>query len=207
MRFIKMKKALLVFIFGVPGILLLGACASRPQVTRISPDTPTDLSGRWNDSDAQLVARTMIADITSTPWLNNFVSQYRRRPVLIVGRISNRSSEHIDEEVFIKSLERELINAGEVRLVASPDERTGIRDERLSQQSEASEETVKRLGQELGADFYLAGVITSIEDAVRGIRTMYFKVNLELIDIETNEKVWIGEQEIKKTIRISRYRA
>jgi hypothetical protein len=29
----------------------------------------------------------------------------------------------------------------------------------------------------------------------------YFKVNLEIVDLESNEKVWIGSQEIKKVWR------
>jgi PBP1b-binding outer membrane lipoprotein LpoB len=65
---------------------------------------------------------------------------------------------------------------------------------------EASAETMKRLGQELGADFYLGGVITSVLDAKEGEKVVFYKVNLELINIETNEKVWIGDKQIKKVI-------
>ncbi len=180
------------------GLLALASCAS--TVSRVSTDTQIDLSGRWNDTDAQLVATAMINDVVSRPWISDFLAQNSRKPVVVVGDVRNRTDEHIDPIVFTKSLERELINSGKVKFVASPDERADVRAERLSQQTEASRETVKKLGDETGADFYLGGVITSIVDATESQRVVYYKVDLELTNIQTNEKVWIGEKQIKKLI-------
>ena len=184
--------------------LALTSCGPSVKVTRVASDTQIDLSGRWNDTDAQMVAEAMINDVVNRPWINNFLNDNKRKPVVIVGEVRNRSSEHIETLVFTKSLERELINSGKVKFVAAADERKGIRDERLSQQTESSAETMKRLGQETGADFYLSGVITSVTDAVDKQRVIFYKTNLELINIETNEKVWIGDKEIKKLIEQSK---
>ncbi len=183
-------------------VLAFSSCASGPSrtVTRVASDTQIDLSGRWNDTDAQQVAQAMIGDVLSRPWLSDFNMAEGRKPVVIVGEIRNRSDEHIETLVFTKSLERELINSGKVRFVASATEREGVRSEKMDQQMEASEATMKRLGQETGADFYLGGVITSVTDAVDGQRVVFYKTNLELINIETNEKVWIGDKQIKKVI-------
>ena len=189
---------LLLGLIAIAFILI--SCGPSVKVTRVAADEQIDLSGRWNDTDSQMVAREMISDVVSRPWISNFTSQNNRNPVVIVGEVRNRSSEHIEILVFTKSLERELINSGKVRFVASKDERVGVREERLSQQTEASVETMKRLGQETGADFYLGGVITSVTDALDKQRVVFYKTNLELINIETNEKVWIGDKEIKKVI-------
>ena len=67
-------------------------------------------------------------------------------------------------------------------------------------------ETLSRLGEETGADFMLQGTITSTIDAIEGRRSIFYQINLELISIETNEKVWIGEKEIKKLIERRRSR-
>ncbi|MCL2792078.1 MAG: penicillin-binding protein activator LpoB [Spirochaetaceae bacterium] len=180
------------------------SCNSGTRVTRVDLDSHIDLSGRWNDSDSQLVAQEMIRDAISHPWINNFARVNNRTPVVIVGEVRNRSREHIETLAFTKDLERELINSGRVRFVASADERQGIRDERLDQQTQSSAETMKRLGQETGADFYLGGVITSEGDAIttnRGQqRVIRYITNLELTHIETNERVWIGRKEIRKFI-------
>ena len=186
---------------------VLISCGPSTKVTRISADEQIDLSGRWNDTDSQLVAKEMISDVLNRPWYNNFTTQNKKIPVIIVGEIRNRSSEHIEVLVFTKSLERELLNSGKAKFVASADERKGVRDERLSQQTEASAETMKRLGQETGADFYLGGVITSVTDTLDKQSVVFYKANLELINIETNEKVWIGEKEIKKLIEKKKNKA
>jgi uncharacterized protein (TIGR02722 family) len=188
-------------------VFSFASCSSSKTVTRVSSDTQIDLSGRWNDTDAQLVAEAMISDVMKRPWISDFTGENGRKPVVIIGEVRNRSSEHIETLVFTKSLEKELINSGKVKFVASDAERAGVRDELLNQQLEASPETMKRLGQATGADFYMGGIITSVTDKVEGQMVVFYKVNLELISIETSEKVWIGDKEIKKFIEQSRYKA
>jgi len=46
-------------------LLILSGCGASKSVTRISADTQTDLSGRWNDTDSKLVAESMISDVIS----------------------------------------------------------------------------------------------------------------------------------------------
>ena len=41
-------------------VVLVGGCASRPQVTRTSSDEMIDVSGYWNDTDSQLVSIEMV---------------------------------------------------------------------------------------------------------------------------------------------------
>ena len=183
----------------VVGLLALVSCAST-KVSRVATDSQIDLSGRWNDTDAQMVATAMINDVVNRPWISDFVAQANRKPVVIVGAVRNRTDEHIDPIIFTKSLERELLNSGRVKFVASADERSDVRAERASQQGETSAATMKKLGDETGADFYLGGVISSVIDAAEGQKVVFYKINLELTNIQTNEKVWIGDKQIKKVI-------
>ncbi len=188
-------------------ILVLFGCATPSRtVSRITSDTQTDLSGRWNDTDARLTAEAMISDVLSRSWLRQFLLANARVPVVVVGDVRNLSSEHIDTTPFISDIERELINSGEVRFVAGDEVRTQIRAERLDQQTQAREDTIARLGAEIGADYLLRGLISSTVDAVDGLRAVAYKITLELISIETNEKVWIGDKEIKKLIEQSNLR-
>ncbi len=187
-------------------IVLAGCATPSRTVTRTAPDTQTDLSGRWNDTDARMVAEAMIDDVISRPWLRQFRSSKGRVPVVVVGEVRNMSSEHIDTAPFIRDMERELLNSGTVRFVAGDAAREQIRLERMDQQSQASDATIARLGIEIGADFMLRGAIGSNVDAVDGLRAVAYKVTLELINIETNEIVWIGDKEIKKIIEQSRTR-
>ncbi len=180
-------------------VLFLAACSR--SVTRVSPDQQIDLSGRWNDTDSKLVAEEMIRDVLNRPWKSDFQSAFNRRPVVIVGIVANRSAEHIESETFIKDVEREFINSGMVRVVQNAEFREKLREERADQGEFASPETQAKWGRELGADFMMFGVINSTTDSYKKEKVVNYKVNLELANLETNEKVWIGDKEIKKYIK------
>jgi len=193
-----MRKLALIFV--LTALVMTLGCGSSRQVTRMDSETQTDLSGKWNDTDSRLVAEEMIDDCLKRPWLGYFVEANGERPVVTVGTIRNKTSEHIDTETFTKDFERELINSGNVRFVHSKIERDDVRDERMDQRDWASEETVKKLRDEIGADFILLGSIKSITDQVEGKQTIFYQTDFELVNVETGEKVWIGSKEIKKGI-------
>ena len=182
-------------------VLFVAAGCSQRTVTRVSPDQQIDLSGRWNDTDSKLVAEEMIRDVLNRPWREDFRRATNERPVVIIGLVTNKSHEHIESETFIKDMEREFINSGMVRVVQNSVFREKLREERADQQEFASPETQKRWGAELGADFMMFGTINSIVDSYNKEKVVLYKVNLELTNMETNEKVWIGDKEIKKFIR------
>ena len=49
--------------------------------------------------------------------------------------------------------------------------------------------------------YMLFGIINSTVDQYNKEKVVNYKVNLELANLETNEKVWIGDKEIKKYIK------
>jgi penicillin-binding protein activator len=188
-----------VFLLVLMVFVVVG-CGSSRKVTRLDPGTVTDVSGKWNDTDARLVAEEMIKDCLSRAWVTDFAAAAGKKPVVTVGTIGNNTSEHIDAETFTTDFERELLNSGQVKFVASRGQRDEVREERLDQRDYASPETMKKIRNETGADFILLGSIKSITDEAEGLRIMYYQTDLELINIESNEKVWIGTKKIKKEI-------
>jgi uncharacterized protein (TIGR02722 family) len=191
----------LITKFGIIAIVLLSISCANRQVTRVDPNTQIDISGRWNDTDSKLVAEEMTADVLSKPWLVRFETSLDRRPVVIISDVVNKSHEHIASEVFIKDIERAFVNSGQVRLVENAAFRDKLREELQSQQVNASEESKKALAKELGADFIMFGVINSTVDELGKEKVVAYKVNLELVNLQSTEKVWIGDKEIKKYIK------
>ncbi len=198
-----MRKIVLILLMAM---LAFGCSSTGRQVTRMEPDTQTDLSGRWNDTDARLVAQEMISDCLSRVWLTDFAVAESRKPVVTVGRIRNETSEHINTETFTKDFERELINSGQVKFVGSLDERVDVREERADQSEYASAETIKQLRAETGADYVLLGAVKTITDEAEGQRVVFYQTDLELIHVESNEKVWIGTKKIKKGISQGKFK-
>ena len=182
-------------------IALLVSCGGPTKtVSRVGVDETIDLSGRWNDADARMVSEKIIEDVLNANWLYNWMNENDEKPIVIVGTIANKTDEHINTETFALDIERELINSGQVRFVAGKEQRDELRDERLNQQSQASEETAKRLAQELGADFMLQGTLSSISDIADGKKVVYYQADMNLVNLETNEIVWMGSKKIKKLV-------
>ncbi len=197
-----MKKHQMLLTLALIALVTVTGC--KTKVERVAVDETIDLSGRWNDSDSQLVSAEMIADIATRPWIEEYTAKNGKKPVVIVGTVRNKSSEHIETETFTKDLERELINNGRVTFVANTVERGELRQERKEQQTWSREETQKRLAAETGADFMLQGSIKTIVDQEGKEQVMFYQVDLEMIHLETNEKVWIGDKKIKKYIKRSK---
>jgi len=192
--------------FIVPACLLwLPGCGKETRVTRVDTEVVTDFSGRWNDTDSQQVAETMVKEMTSQPWLGNFTRDKGKPPVVIVGTILNRSHEHINVNTFVSDLQRELSNSQKVTFVASKGERDEIREERRDQAVHALEETQKGPGREIGADFMMKGSISTIQDESDGVKAVFYQVDIDLIDLENNVKSWYGQKKIKKVIERKRF--
>lgn len=199
MRFIVMVLVLATAVAGLAG------CGGK-QVTRVDADTTIDLSGRWNDTDSRLVSEEMTADALAKPWYTNYMQKGGDRPTVIVGTVRNKTTEHIETATFIGDIERAFINSGMVRVVATADEREQLRDERADQGKYASDETIKQFGREQGADYMLIGTMSAINDREGGDEVRFYQVDLTLVDIESNEKVWTGQKKIKKFVGRGKYK-
>ncbi|NQZ92907.1 MAG: penicillin-binding protein activator LpoB [Moritella sp.] len=177
---------------------LLAGCST--SVERIDAGQTVDLSGAWNDTDSQMVAQEMISDVLARPWYNNFTAKTGKAPAVIIGTVRNLSHEHINTKTFVNEMERELINSGRVEFVASSDERNEIREERIDQDLNSTESTRNAAGQEQGADFILKGQINTIIDTADSEQVRYYQVDLSLISLADNRKVWVGQKKLKKLV-------
>ncbi len=189
-----------IFFAGV--VFLAGALSgcSSIKVKRTAIDKTIDLSGKWNDSDSRLVSEEMIKDCLARPWLNDFNIKNGRMPVVIVGTVLNRTAEHIDSILFTSDLEKDLINSGKVKFVATRDARQELREEKQDQQEFSSKQTAKPQKEETGADFMVQGTMNAVKDEINGKYVILYQVNLELVNLITNEKAWLGQKEIKKVV-------
>lgn len=185
-------------------LLSLAGCAQETRITRVDSGVVTDLSGRWNDTDSRMVAESMVKEALEYPWLNNFSSSKRRQPVVVVGAIQNSSHEHINVGTFVTDLERELTNSQKVTFVAGKGDREELRTERKEQAMYAREDTQKAPGKEIGADYMMKGTIATILDEADGTKAVFYQVDLQMVDLESNAKVWYGQKKIKKVVEKKR---
>jgi uncharacterized protein (TIGR02722 family) len=192
-----MKK--FICIFGA--VLLLSSCASGAKVSRVDAGTQTDISGYWNDTDVRLVCKTLIDDCLNSPRVDQSIKAKGGTPFVIIGRFRNDSSEHIDTSIITGIMEQTIFNSGKLDFVAGGGVRDALRAERQDQLSNSSEETAASLGNETGADYMLTGSVKAIVEKEGNMTVRTYFVTAEMTSIETNQRIWIGQNnEIKKVI-------
>ena len=187
--------------FALIALLGFGVQSCFHNVSRVDVDKEMDISGSWNDVDSRMTSDAMITQVLEEDWLRNHMAAKKTQPVVIVGAIKNNSHEHINAETFCKDIEKSFIQSKKVRLVQGGEKREEIRGERADQQNNSSVSTMKKWGLEVGADYMLQGSINSIVDAYKRKKVVYYQVDLELTNLETNEVVWIGDKKIKKYVK------
>jgi len=179
-----------------------GGCAGSKKVTRVSSDTQTDLSGNWNDTDARLTSETLIKDCFARPWLKTFSTAQGRAPKVRVRKIVDNTGERIDAQVFVKNIERAMVNSGDVEVIAQKGgELDSVNEEQdYGASGRVSDDSAPSIGNQEGADFVLVGRMASILDQSEGTKAKLYKITLELIHATSAKKVWMGDHEIKKVI-------
>ena len=184
-------------------MLSAGACSPNWKVKRIDPEQTVDLDYRFDDEDAKQIARGMIADALSKPWVAEYMAVNEKRPLVVVGNVKNETEDYINPDLFTDVIQEELLNSGKVRFIAERDLRAELRQERIEDLEFRDPATIKNAAMEKGADFMMLGRIKDVKERSVDQRQVvnFYQVTLELIDIETNEKVWIESQEIKKTAK------
>lgn len=190
-----MKKCMWLML----GVLTVLLGCTTTKVSRVNEDKKIDLSGNWNDTDITLVSKDMVDDCLKGKWLK--LDTVGKRPVVVIGEIENRSSEHIDTTIISKKLEAAMVSSGKVVTVNDFEKRGTLEEERAYQAKNASKATAKASGNETGADYILLGSVSTNIDQLgkQSVRTYY--VDLELVDIFSGEKVWMNQKTIKKHIQ------
>ena len=199
-----MKKRVWMMAATVVAAMILAGCST--EVKRIDVNQVRDISGTWNDTDSRLVSEEMIHDSLSAGWIDRYNLSLRKTPVVIIGTIRNLSQEHINTNTFVNDLERAFVNSGRVDVVASRSERGDIREERADMDLNAAEATRKEMGKEAGADYMLMGTINTIIDASDSEQIRFYQVDLTLVSLADNRKVWTGQKKLKKDIKNAKFR-
>jgi len=179
---------------------LVGCASENWKVTRTDPAAPTDVDYRFNDEDARQVLATMMSDCLSRPWIDQWMRDNGgKQPIIFLGTVRNNTQDYINTELYTTDMQKELLNSGRVRVKAEKQAREELRDERLDTKYN-DPETIKRVAKELNSDFALVGAVNDNKQRSNDGRTIvnFYQFDMQLINVETAEKVWIQTKPIKK---------
>lgn len=172
------------------------------RITRVNSDEVIDISSGFNQNDARFLARQQISDVMGRPWITNWqTANGGAQPKMVLGSVKNETGDYtINPAMMTDEIQRELLNSGRVRVFAAKEIRKELRAERFDTEF-ADPKTVKAAASEIKADFMLLGALrerTQVSGDGRS-KVVFFELQLELTDMATTEKVWIGRGEVQKT--------
>lgn len=190
-----MMKTLRIALLAVP--LVLAACSGPRAFTRGTyedPNTIEMLSDQFNENDLQLIAKKMVTSLADSAAFK----QIEGRPVIVVGKLKNSTSEHIDMGSLGDKISVNLMKTGKFAF-QDKDARQEVAEEYEYQGSGyVNEETAKGPGQQASADYLMTGEIASIIQQVGDDKLVYYKFTLKLNNLRSGVIDWIEEKEIRK---------
>ncbi len=155
------------------------------------------LTTEYGSTDLQMIAEKMVRSMLASPVLSG-----AGKPVIQVSTVLNKTDEHIDTKAITDKIRTTLIQSGKVQFSAA-EIRQEMIDELEYQKGSGyvDRATSKKIGRQVGADYLLAGEIISIRKEKGGTKDVYYKMTLNLVDLETGLISWADEKEIRKGAR------
>lgn len=177
--------------------LLLSACASQ-QFTKGSYDDIAEdrlLDDKFNESDMRRIADYMADSLANSA----LIQGQKKRPVVMVTLVKNRSQEHIDMKSMTDKMRVALVKSGKFSFTEKAD-RSDIAEE-LDYQTQSGyvdPASARRVGKQIGAQYFMTGEITDRVQEVGKEKYVYYKATFNLTNIETGILDWTDEKEIRK---------
>lgn len=187
------RKLLLIAVVAA----LAPGCFGRRAFTRGTYEDPNViemLSDQFNENDLQLIAKKMVDSLGASPGFQNIQGQ----PVMIVGKLKNSTSEHIDTSSLRDKIVVQLSKTGKFRF-QDKDARQDVAEEYEYQGSGyADPNAAKGRGQQASADYVFTGEISSIVQEVGSDKSVYYKMTGKLTNLRSGIMEWTDEKELRK---------
>ena len=161
------------------------------------PDRVELLDDKFNEADMQQMSDTIIKSMVAC----GYVANAPKPPVVIVEKVQNRTEEHIDTNSMTDMIRTALIHSGKVRFV-NKEERGTVSDEYdYSASGAVAGPTQKKKGSQIGADYILSGAIATNVQEVGNDKFIYYKLTMNLTNLETTTIDCTEERQLRKKYR------
>jgi uncharacterized protein (TIGR02722 family) len=153
-----------------------------------------NLNDLWSETDMQKSVKELVDSLIAHP----MVAGATKRPIMIVTKLQNKTSEHIDTQSVMDMVKVELMKRGKVQFV-DKEAREDISDEYNYQGSGmVNKDTKKGPGDQIGADFVMNGRLDSIVQEIGKDKTVYYKVTLIVTNMKTGLMEWTDNKQMRK---------
>ncbi len=186
-------KAFILLVFAA---LLSQSCATKLET--ISPDKGYTLDVDWSQTDAQVQLRMLAETLSTAEWLMVYADQNRgRRPAILVAPIRNMTGQRVDSYGLQVEFEQMLQNRATTSVM------TGLAIQDTSRMSPAIPiAELIAIGRSHNAEFIVLSELGARAAPGTPHLTNY-QLNLELLDLRTQSRVWREVRTIRRNETLS----
>ena len=185
---------------GILALFTLSACGPKGFIKGEYDENVEEtnlMNDRWSESDMQNVVRALVKGLTG----HRAISAARVPPIVMVTRLQNKTSEHIDTQNIMDMVRVELSRGGRVRFVDKAAREDVAEEYEYQNSGMVSKETKKGKGGQIGADFIINGRLDSIVQDIGKKKSVYYKVTLNMTNLKTNIIEWTDYKQIRKKFK------
>lgn len=176
-------------------IAVFAGCSS--TVSYGDPTSAKPVSTDFGSNDLQQTVNTMVSSMLTFPPIVEMTA--KRRPILEVARVNNKTMQHIDTQSITDSIRTRLIRSGKFRFTDRSTDGETIKEIKDQQDSGLNDQNnAVQFGQGASAEFLLVSNISEIKQKGNGVIDVYYKVTMSLKNLKTGILEWSDEQEIRK---------
>jgi uncharacterized protein (TIGR02722 family) len=183
------------------GSLALAGCAGT-TVQYGDAGSAKPISAEFGSSDLQQIAESLVDSMTTFPPVVELTG--KRRPVVTVDKVKNKTMQHIDTESITDSIRARLIKSGKFRFIDRTTDDQAIEEIKIQQESGLVDKaTAVEFGTQSGAEFLLTANFSEIKQKAGGVTDVYYKFTMSLKNLKTGILEWSDEKEIRKIAKKS----
>jgi len=187
------------FVLSLGALLALTACGGPKAFTQGAYDDPNRvelLDDKYNEADMQQMSDAIVKAIVACPEIGA-----DKRPVVIVDQVKNNTEEHIDMQSLTDKIRTALIKTRRVKFVDKEARETLDEEYRYNEAGNVAKEKQKKRGKQTGADYVMRGSMATNIQQVGNDKFIYYKLTMNLVNLETSEIDCTEDKEIRKQYR------
>lgn len=184
---------LAVFTLSTSGCAMFRASTSEVDVNRDS----------HMKADYDFVDMRKISQSVAEEMINDFLARPGEPPIMMIPGIENRTSQYMDTKALTDRMRTEIFKSGKAQFV-NESRRADLLKEQGYQAANVTPETQVNIGRQLGAKYMITGSMIEMsqrsprEVRVSKTKEKYYKLTVEVTDLETGLLAWTTEREFAR---------
>jgi len=187
-----------LILIATSSILTTGCAAFRASTSEVDVNRTTHMKEDFDFVDMRQISQSIADEMIAA-----FLAPQSEPPIMMIPGIENRTSQYVDTKALTDRMRTEVIRSGRAQFINEA-RRADLLKEQGYQAANVTPETQVAIGRQLGAKYMITGSLMEMSQRtprqVRVSKTKenYYKLTMEVTDLETGIITWTTEREFAR---------